>query len=327
MSQMTVGSNSLYFTYDANGTPLTVTYNGTTYYYATNLQGDITAILNSAGTAVVTYTYDAWGNILDTDGKLSPTLGTLNPLRYRGYVYDVETGLYYLQSRYYNPEWGRFISADAYISTGQGVLGHNMFAYCLNNPIMYADPCGTFSLSVVIKKIIHIIETMITYVNLRRMGFDNISLASASDCVTAMNRSGINTAEEKAHFFAQCYVEGNLSLLEAGWLSEESAEAYRKKQPYYPYYGAGYIQLTWNYNYKKFSEYIGDPKIYEIGPKYVAEHYAWSAAGWYWSERGINEVIANGGGVKEVTRIVNGGYSQLQERTNAYNRFIVIWGG
>jgi len=142
LSQMTVGSNTLYFTYDANGAPLTVTYNGTTYYYATNLQGDVTAILNNAGTAVVSYTYDAWGNILDTAGTMKDTLGTLNPLRYRGYVYDIETNLYYLQSRYYNPKWGRFISADAYISTGQGILGHNMFAYCLNNPVMFADPSG-----------------------------------------------------------------------------------------------------------------------------------------------------------------------------------------
>jgi len=139
---MTVGSNTLYFTYDANGTPLTVTYNSTTYYYATNLQGDITAILNSAGTAVVSYTYDAWGNILSVTGTEKDTLGLHDPLRYRGYVYDVETNLYYLQSRYYNPEWGRFISADAYISTGQGILGHNMFAYCGNNPVGRVDPSG-----------------------------------------------------------------------------------------------------------------------------------------------------------------------------------------
>ena len=145
LSQMTVGGNSLYFTYDANGTPLTVTYNGTTYYYATNLQGDITAILNSAGTAVVSYTYDAWGNILDTAGTMKDTLGLHNPLRYRGYVYDEETGLYYLQSRYYNPEWGRFISADGQLSgVGGELLGNNMFAYCFNNPVNLSDPSGNW---------------------------------------------------------------------------------------------------------------------------------------------------------------------------------------
>ena len=159
------------------------------------------------------------------------------------------------------------------------------------------------------------------------MGFDNISLRSARECAIAMKKSGIDTATEKAHFFAQCYVEGNLSLLEAGWLDEDDAEVYRKGQPYYPYYGAGYIQLTWECNYKAFSEYVGDPKIYTIGPKYVAANYAWSAAGWFWTNNNINSVIANGGTVKDVTRIVNGGYNGLQERIDAYNRFIVIWGG
>lgn len=69
-------------------------------------------------------------------------IGALNPLRYRGYVYDTETGLYYLQSRYYDPEIGRFINADAFTSTGQGLLGNNMFAYCGNNPVVYEDDSG-----------------------------------------------------------------------------------------------------------------------------------------------------------------------------------------
>ena len=103
LSQMTVDGTVMNFAYDASGTPMAVTYGGATYYYATNIQGDVVAILNASGTAVVTYTYDAWGNILTTTGTLASTLGTHNPLRYRGYVYDPETGLYYLQSRYYDP--------------------------------------------------------------------------------------------------------------------------------------------------------------------------------------------------------------------------------
>ena len=95
LSQMTVGSDTQTFTYDASGRPLALDYNGTDYYYVTNLQGDVTAILSASGTAVVTYTYDAWGNPLATSGDLATTLGTLNPLRYRGYVYDTETGLYF----------------------------------------------------------------------------------------------------------------------------------------------------------------------------------------------------------------------------------------
>ena len=156
LSRMTVGSNTLYFAYDASGTPMSVTYNDTVYYYVTNIQGDITAILNTSGTAVVQYTYDAWGNVLTTTGPMASTLGIINPLRYRGYVYDTETGLYYLQSRYYDPEMGRFINADAFASTGQGLLGNNMFAYCNNNAVNFKDPDGkepitaTISLAVVI---------------------------------------------------------------------------------------------------------------------------------------------------------------------------------
>ena len=136
--QMTVGSDTLYFTSD------TVTLNETTYYYVKNLQGDVVAILDANGIAVVQYTYDAWGNILSTSDTSGVNLGMLNPLRYRGYVYDEESGLYYLQSRYYDPEIGRFINADALVSTGQGLLGNNMFAYCGNNPINRVDPSGYF---------------------------------------------------------------------------------------------------------------------------------------------------------------------------------------
>ena len=143
LSKMTVGSNVLYFTYDAAGSPATVTYNNVVYYYATNLQGDVLAIVNSSGTEVVRYTYDAWGKLLTTTGSLASTLGAYNPLRYRGYVYDRELGLYYLQSRYYDPDLCRFLNADAYVSTGQGELGNNMFAYCINNPVNGGDPCGT----------------------------------------------------------------------------------------------------------------------------------------------------------------------------------------
>ncbi len=144
LSQMTVAGNTLNFTYDASGSPMSVTYGGATYYYITNLQGDVVAILNSSGTSVVTYTYDAWGKLLTTSGTMASTLGVHNPLRYRGYVYDTESGLYYLQSRYYNPEIGRFINSDVLAATGQGLLGNNMFAYCGNNPVTRNDVGGNW---------------------------------------------------------------------------------------------------------------------------------------------------------------------------------------
>ena len=92
---------------------------------------------------MVSYTYDPWGAPMSVSGSMSATLGAVNPLRYRGYVYDSETGLYYLSSRYYNPVWGRFINADGYASTGQGFTGDNMFAYCNDNPVNYKDSEGT----------------------------------------------------------------------------------------------------------------------------------------------------------------------------------------
>ena len=155
LTQMTVGSNTLYFAYDASGTPMSVTYNGTAYYYVTNLQGDITAILSSAGTAVVTYSYDAWGKLLATGGSMASTLGVHNPLRYRGYVYDTETGFYYVSSRYYDPEIGRWISPEPNVyagafDSGSGLIGYNVYAYCANNPVNFSDPTGEFILTALI---------------------------------------------------------------------------------------------------------------------------------------------------------------------------------
>ena len=132
---MTQGTDTLHFWYDAQGRPAIVEYNGTKYAYIHNLQGDIVGIIDSTGAEVVQYTYDAWGKVLSTAGTMASSLGTVQPFRYRGYVYDVETGLYYLRSRYYNPEWGRFINADILIS-------NNSFMYCMNNPIIFEDVNG-----------------------------------------------------------------------------------------------------------------------------------------------------------------------------------------
>ena len=143
--ELTWGSNKLHFTYDSAG-PLSVNYNGTEYFYVKNAQGDVTGLVNASGTRVVTYTYDAWGNLLTTTGSMATTLGAQNPLRYRGYVYDTETGLYYLQSRYYNPGWGRFINADdtaaLSASPGRTHWDKNLYAYCDNNPTSRVDDEG-----------------------------------------------------------------------------------------------------------------------------------------------------------------------------------------
>jgi uncharacterized protein RhaS with RHS repeats len=88
LTWMTIGTTELQFSYDANGRPLALVYNGIVYYYALNLQGDVVAILNMDGDPVVNYTYDAWGKVLSRSGSMASTPGSRNPLRYRGYVYD-----------------------------------------------------------------------------------------------------------------------------------------------------------------------------------------------------------------------------------------------
>ncbi len=121
-------------------------YNGITYLYRKNVQGDVTHIYRQEEantlTQVAHYSYDAWGNIRilqDKDG-----IATLNSFRYRSYYFDEETGLYYLQSRYYDPELGRFISADSIEYLDPETLGGlNLYAYCGNNPVMGIDPEGT----------------------------------------------------------------------------------------------------------------------------------------------------------------------------------------
>lgn len=139
---LTQGNDTLFFYYDNSGGVMSVSCNGTMYYYIKDLQGDITEIVDKDGKAVAEYAYDAWGNML-TENNGTLTVGKLNPFRYRSYVYDEETGLYYLQSRYYDPLTGRFLNADVYCDTESGTpLSTNMFAYCENNAINKSDDEG-----------------------------------------------------------------------------------------------------------------------------------------------------------------------------------------
>ena len=136
LTHMTVDGHTMYFTYDASGTPLNLVYDGHKFYYVTNLQGDVVAMINSSGVEVVQYTYDAWGNV-QADGPAT-NVRYYNPLRYRGYVYDPETELYYVSSRYYDPEIGRWISPEPNVYNGEfdegaGLIGYNVYAYCANN--------------------------------------------------------------------------------------------------------------------------------------------------------------------------------------------------
>ena len=142
MGQKT-GNDVLVFMYDESGDMFGFTYNGTPYYYVKNAQNDVWAVTNADGQAVVLYFYDAWGDVAKryvADGY--DTIAQINPILYRSYYCDLELGFYYLNTRYYAPTLHRFLCADASLQTGQGILDKNMFAYCANNPVLYADEDG-----------------------------------------------------------------------------------------------------------------------------------------------------------------------------------------
>ena len=132
------GSDVIWYIYDSDGEVLGFTYNGTPYYYIKNQQGDVCKVVTASSSVVASYTYDAWGKVISASGSMAQ----INPIRYRSYYYDKETSLYYLQSRYYDPETGRFVSSDSFVSTGQDLLQNNMYAYGGNNPVNGVDSTG-----------------------------------------------------------------------------------------------------------------------------------------------------------------------------------------
>ena len=215
------GTNTMYFQYDANGVPFGFIYNGTQYFYITNQMGDVIGITDSAGTLVAQYEYDEWGKtaVINTtdDTEEEKALADINPIRYRGYYLDFETGYYYLQSRYYDPSICRFINADipeiAKISKGS-LAGTNIFVYCNNEPIDNSDPNGTFSskdiknffsrvFNWIKSKIISVIRKKIGYYSRPYLNIskgliagliDTIIYASSNAVVSSIKSAGIRAA-------------------------------------------------------------------------------------------------------------------------------------
>ena len=151
ITRMTWSGNAVDIVYDDAGRPYLLRYTPSggatqTYYYVLNLQGDVVGLMNTSMQMVVKYSYDPWGKLTGTNATSAyVALAQANPLRYRSYCYDIETGFYYLQTRYYDPTIARFINADGYLTTDvDSILSANMFAYCENNPIMCSDPTGSF---------------------------------------------------------------------------------------------------------------------------------------------------------------------------------------
>ena len=189
--RQTWGNKSLEFVYDDGSQPFAMIYKHGSetelYYYLVNAQGDVSAILDSGGKIAASYDYDAWGNCTVYDSS-DAAIGDLNPLRYRGYYYDAETGFYYLQSRYYDFANCRFINADTYLSTGQGMLGHNMFTYCGNNPVNYCDSSGRFFFTLLGA----VIGAAVGYIDAYIAGEDPIKGAIAGGVSGAIAGAGVD---------------------------------------------------------------------------------------------------------------------------------------
>lgn len=136
-------SVDMHFWYNDLGKPQVAWYNCGTYCYVYNLQGDVIALVDTrTNEEVVAYAYDAWGKQISCTGAMADTLGVENPFRYRGYVYDEETGWYCLPARYYRPDIGRFVNADTVVGTAGKLFSHSIFTYCINSPVTMEDPSG-----------------------------------------------------------------------------------------------------------------------------------------------------------------------------------------
>jgi len=144
---MKTDTDMIYYTYDNHGKLFSMRLNGVNYYYIHNVQNDIIGLVDSAGNQVVSYQYDSWGRLLTIHDSTTAKVGTKNPFRYREYFWDEEIRLYYLNTRYYDPEVGRFLNPDNISVIKAGEIGYNdknLYAYCDNNPIMRADEEGEF---------------------------------------------------------------------------------------------------------------------------------------------------------------------------------------
>ncbi|MDD3392505.1 MAG: hypothetical protein PHE54_03095, partial [Bacilli bacterium] len=187
--------NVIYYLREVNNKLLGFKYNNDMYYYLKNGMEDIIGILDDELNLIVNYEYDSWGKVVsvkDNNGIVitdQTHIGHINPFRYRSYYYDTETGLYYLNSRYYNPEWGRFINADGIIGANEDIFGYNLYLYCSNNPTTFTDTSGEWklpSLKSIGKAITSAAKTVAN--SLKNIGEQLVNVVS----------SAVNVAVEKA---------------------------------------------------------------------------------------------------------------------------------
>ena len=178
-------THNVAFMYDENGEAFGFNYNGNDYYYVRNAQNDVVRIVDSANETVVSYQYDSWGKLLSCeDTSENDIVSFINPYTYRGYYYDSDTEMYFLKSRYYNPELCRFISADdsdILFCTPDDITDKNLFSYCDNNPICRVDTDGEFWGIVVTMAVGGITESVISIINQKNEnGFVNIKCVAVN---------------------------------------------------------------------------------------------------------------------------------------------------
>ena len=217
----TTGNNTLTYLYGMNGI-LGFLHNTTPYFYIKNLQGDVVAIMAQNGSIVARYDYDPFGALLsvkDAGGvDITDTthIAHINPIRYRSYYYDTETGLYYLQTRYYDPEVGRFINADAfkYLGADGPIHGMNLYAYCGNNPVSGCDPTGTFIISGLAAILISCAIVII----------GNLVVSSVQDAIAENNTKDSYTKDEAVAEIEKITGKGTVDFGENGVSIQNSIE-------------------------------------------------------------------------------------------------------
>ena len=171
------------FVYDAEGKPFLLRLNGKTdYFYLYNGLGDVVGLVDSSNQVVVRYQYNSWGKVTSTQDTSGVSLATLNPFRYRKYVYDPETGLYCLGSRYYDPEVGRFVNADdtdVIFAKPQELGSKNLYAYCDNNPVAREDYAGEFPIPCIVGAVVGAAVSGFSYVLTSGGEIDGVELAKS----------------------------------------------------------------------------------------------------------------------------------------------------
>ena len=265
------GGMLINYFYASDGTRVGFKTGGKVYYYVYNLQGDVTHIVDESKNIVATYRYDPFGKILNLSSLSS--IGKLNPFRYRGYYYDTESNLYYLNSRYYNPEIGRFINADGYVTTGQGVLSSNMFAYCLNNPIRFNDHSGmltgveeiaVISFAVVTLLVVGIGSSSIVVMqDVQSASYDLYAILNEA-CATLENKISVLLAKESKRSKKQRSTDKpswvNKDMLDSNLSAQENAKRILDNK-----YGPGNWKKGPGTDYNKIVKWITrNCSIYEV---------------------------------------------------------------